>query len=297
MRQRRLIFLTFLLLIIIPTLILITNHQEDPEIDKKNLELNVVNQLSFGPRYPGSEGHIEIKSWIEDKLILNNWIVEKQNFNYHDVALTNIIAKHGNTPPWIILATHYDTRKYADKDPIPSNRQLPVPGANDGASGTALLLELARILPDETNITIWLVFLDAEDQGNIDQWEWSVGANHFVEQLKNIPDYVVVPDMIANPELQIIQERYSNEELFSSLENIAQNIDLGFIFSEQPGIYVIDDHLPFIKSGITSVLLIDLSYPHWHTVMDTIENIDFESIKSIGTLLLAWINTLNPINH
>ena len=297
MRQKPLIFLTFLLLIIIIILILIPDHQGNNEINKNNLEMNIVTQLSFGTRYPGSEGHTKIKSWIEENLIMNNWIVENQNFKYQDVALTNIIAKRGSKSPWIILATHYDTRKYADKDPIPSNQHLPVPGANDGASGTALLLELARILPEEIDMTIWLVFLDAEDQGNIEQWEWSVGANHFVEHLKNKPDYVVVPDMIANPKLQIIQEGFSNKELFSSLINIANTIDLGFIFSDEPGICVIDDHLPFIKNGISSVLLIDLSYSQWHTVMDTVENIDFESIKSIGTLLLAWINTLNLKNH
>ena len=117
----------------------------------------VTTQLDFGPRTPGSEGHKRIITWMVDHLIRNDWNVAIQEKPYGAHKIQNVIAKRGEGTPWIIIGAHYDTRIAADQDPNPEKRSIPVPGANDGASGVAVLLELARILPKELHGEIWLV--------------------------------------------------------------------------------------------------------------------------------------------
>jgi len=126
----------------------------------------IERQLEFGPRIPGSASSDAMRDFIKKELELSGWIVENQNFIFDQENLTNVIAKSSNSPPKIIIGTHYDTRALSDNELSQSLKQTPVPGANDGASGTAVLLELGRTLSRE-ELDIWFVFFDAEDQGNI----------------------------------------------------------------------------------------------------------------------------------
>ena len=150
-------------------------------------------QVGLGPRTPGSVPHDQVVEYIVEEMEKFHWDVEVQNLEWNGKPIQNVVAKIGQGQPWIIVGAHYDSRIFADHDPNIENQILPVPGANDGASGVSVLLELARILPgyynDEANISnlrasqVWLVFFDAEDNGNIQGWDWILGSRAFADNL------------------------------------------------------------------------------------------------------------------
>src|SRR5512138_2052746 len=126
---------------------------------------DVNSQVKLGPRIPGSEAHKQTISWIQQELKKSGWNAEIQTGSLMGHPIQNVIGKRGSGSPWIILGAHFDTRMKADQDPDARQRTQAVPGANDGASGVAVLLELARVLPQDMKSQVWLVFFDAEDQG------------------------------------------------------------------------------------------------------------------------------------
>jgi len=246
-------------------------------------------QMNFGERTPGSEGSKRITSWIASQLVENGWVVEEQMFLYEDTEITNLIAKRAsdqNEPP-IILGTHFDTRPLADRDNV--DPTAPVPGANDGASGVAVLLELSRVLDQaDPEIPVWLVFFDAEDSGGIDGWEWSVGSAHFANDLDVVPLAVVIIDMIGDENLEIYQERNSDELLSQEIWGVASGFGYDGFVSEYK-YAMIDDHIPFKRRGIPVALLIDFDYPYWHTTEDTIDKISGSSLEQVGRTIQAWL--------
>lgn len=116
----------------------------------ENAYADVQTQVDFGPRTPGSAGHAQVREWMREELESAGWTVEVHESSRMGHPIYNLIAKRNEEEPQIILAAHYDTRFYSDQDPDPLKQIEPVPGANDGASGVAVLLELARSLPDDT---------------------------------------------------------------------------------------------------------------------------------------------------
>jgi len=249
---------------------------------------HVKTQVAFGPRIPGTNESLNFQEYLISALADNGWIVESQSFVYENTSITNIIAKNSSQQPSIILGTHFDTRAISDRDPDPDKRSSPVPGANDGGSGTAILLELSRHLL-ENNQSIWLVFFDAEDQGNLAGWEWSVGATNFVENLTSIPEEVIIIDMVGDIDLNIFYEANSSKELSYQLWDIADEMGYGDVFIKKEKYSIIDDHLPFIEKGIPTVLIIDLDYEMWHTTQDDISHISTESMRTVGNVLLAYL--------
>ena len=127
-------------------------------------------------------------------------------------------------------------------------RNQPVPGANDGASGVAVLLELARTLPADIKGQVWLVFFDAEDQGNIPGWDWILGSRAFAQSLTASPDAVVVIDMIGDADLNIYQEKNSNPAITKEIWDIAAQAGYPQ-FIATPKFAMIDDHTPFLAKG------------------------------------------------
>ena len=236
----------------------------------------------------GSEAHETAASWMVSTLKDLQWQVETQETVVSGQVIKNIIARRGKGTPWIILGSHYDSRLFADQDTIIANRKLPVPGANDGASSTAVLLELARVLPVKNNMQIWLVFFDDEDNGTASGTGWSVGSTYFVSQLQGKPDSVVVLDMIGDGDLNIYKEGNSDRELNTEIWNVANNLGYQqFIPSYKYDI--IDDHIPFIQAGIRAVDVIDFDYPYWHTTNDTLDKVSAESLKAVGDTILKWL--------
>ena len=137
------------------------------------------------------------------------------------MRLQNIIARYNNEEPQIMIGTHYDTRLFSDQEQDADLQKLPVPGANDGTSGTVVMMELARAIQDE-DIPIWLVFFDGEDQGNIYNWDWSVGAQYFADQMSNYPQKVIIIDMIGDADLNIHREKNSDVLLTDEIWYTAQ---------------------------------------------------------------------------
>jgi len=171
-------------------------------------------------------------------------------------------------------------------------RSLPVPGANDGGSGVAVLLEMARILPDDLPLPVQIVFFDAEDNGGIGDWDWILGSRAFVQQLKDPPEAAIIVDMVGDADLKIYKEHNSNVDLMEQIWEQARLLGYDEVFLPENKFSVLDDHTPFIEAGIPAVDIIDLDYPYWHTTADTAEKVSVESLQIVGDTLLAWILSL-----
>jgi Zn-dependent M28 family amino/carboxypeptidase len=245
-------------------------------------------QVELGPRILGSEAHETAAKWIISSLEANKWEVVSQEAEITGVPIKNIIAKSGEGKPWIIIATHYDSRLFADRDSSPEGRKLPVVGANDGASSVAILLELARILPINTDHQIWLVFFDAEDNGNISGYDWILGSKYFITELEGKPDSVIILDMVGDKDLNIYMEQNSDPDLNSEIWAIAS--ELGYTqFIPAYKYNLIDDHIPFIHAGIRAIDVIDFDYPYWHTTHDTLDKISADSLAAVGNTIIKWL--------
>jgi Zn-dependent M28 family amino/carboxypeptidase len=220
-----------------------------------------------------------------------NWSASEQVKNYRGQQIFNIVIKRESEIdyPLVILGAHYDSRVIADRDPHLSNRSLPVPGANDGASGVAVLRELARVIPPKLEANIWLVFFDAEDNGSMPGGEWIIGSRLFVESLEERPEAVVIVDMIGDQDLEIYIEKNSDPSLVQEIWDIAHRLGYNDEFISYPKHRIIDDHLPFVQAGIPAVDIIDFDYPYWHTTDDTLDKVSAESLKAVGDVVLAWL--------
>lgn len=269
-----------------------TNTQTQ-QFSKDRAFQDIEHQISLGPRIPGSNAHKETGDWIVDELEKSGWEATISERVIKDKNVRNIIGKKGHGYPWIILGAHYDSRIKADRDPLPENKNLPVPGANDGASGVAVLLELGRILPEEIENTrynqIWLVFFDAEDNGGIDDWDWIMGSTAFVQDLGNLPDAAVIIDMIGDKNLNIFIEKNSDPFLSKEIWGVADSLGYSQYFIPQEKYAIIDDHIPFMEVGVPVVDIIDFDYAHWHTTNDLPDKVSARSLEIVGITLLTWL--------
>ena len=256
--------------------------------DGQRAYADVKTQVSFGPRIPGTQGHAQVQEWMRTELESAGWTVEIQTSEALGHPVNNIVAKRNSEPPQIIIGAHYDSRMYADNDADAANHTEPVPAANDGASGVAVLLELARSLPEDT-VPIWLVFFDAEDNGRIEGWDWILGSREFVNNNPVQPRAVVIVDMIGDADLNIYKERNSNVELTDEIWATAKSLGYDDRFIDEYKFSMIDDHTPFLEAGIPAVDIIDFDYPYWHTVGDTPDKVSAESLEAVGRTLRAWI--------
>jgi glutaminyl-peptide cyclotransferase len=248
----------------------------------------VQEQMTFGDRIPGSEAHKSTGDWLIKNLEDYGWSVEEQLFSYREFQGRNIIGVAGpEDGEWIILGAHYDTRPVSDRDE--ENPFEPVPGANDGGSGVAVLLELARVLQRETlTKQIWLVFFDLEDSGGINGMNWVVGSTYFANNLEEFPDQVIIVDMIGDADLQIYYEMNSDPGLRGEIWSMAS--ELGYkAFIPAANHSLIDDHTPFLQRGIPAIDIIDFDYPFWHTTQDTLDKISSKSLEQVGRTLQQWL--------
>ena len=256
--------------------------------DGQRAYADVQTQVAFGPRIPGSDGHAKVTDWMRAELVKAGWQVEIQASEALGHPIQNIVAKRNNEGPQIILGAHYDSRMFADNDSNPENHTQPGPGANDGASGVAVLLELARTLPKDSVLT-WLVFFDAEDNGRIKGWDWILGSREFVKNNVLQPRAVVIVDMIGDADLNIYKEQNSNPDLTDEIWSDATTLGYGNIFMPQHKYSMEDDHTPFLEAGIPAVDIIDFDYPYWHTVADTPDKVSAASLEAVGKTLWTWI--------
>jgi len=250
---------------------------------------HVTAQCDLGYRPTGSEAGWATGEYIISHLEKQGWTVETQEFTYRDTRGRNIVGRTGEGPV-VVLGAHYDTRRAADvEDPT-----VPVMGANDGASGVAVLLELARALDrDKLRHQVWLTFFDAEDNGQLDGWEWCVGSKYMAARLEVTPTAVVVVDMVGDADQQLYLERYSDPTLQKHLWEIAATLGYTDTFIPQYRHAIYDDHVPFAQRGIVAVDIIDFDYPYWHTTQDTPDKVSAESLERVGRVLEVWLEREN----
>lgn len=263
-----------------------------------------LGQLKFGVRPAGSAALRATGDYIIAQLKTSQWKTETQEFTYRGVPVRNIIAKTGEgRGSLIIIGAHYDTRPRADRDR--TNPNQPILGANDGASGVAVLLELARTLDTaKLKNEVWLAFFDAEDNGDLtschlipstscDQttWNYSIGAEYVAANLQTKPTAVVILDMIGDADQNIYYEQYSDPELSKELWNVAARLGYTRRFIPEPKWSITDDHVPFLQRGIRAVDIIDFDYPYWHTTQDTADKVSAESLESVGRVVKEWLES------
>jgi glutaminyl-peptide cyclotransferase len=249
----------------------------------------LVDQCEFGPRPPGSENLSLCRSMIAEMFESFGWNVTFQNFTYKETECVNILAKwnsHNDSP--VILGAHYDTRPPGTSDPGSGV------GANDGASGVAVLLELANILPEETRSAVEIVLFDAEDSGGISGWDWIQGSTYYVSQLstkrKSSIHAMILVDMVGDTELEIPRESSSTKSLQNSIWMIAEQLGHNDTFIDTYRGPIIDDHKPFLDAGIPAVDLIQVPFPsYWHTLEDTPDKCSAESLETMGEVLEVFI--------
>ncbi len=259
----------------------------DKQFDGQEAYKHVLQQCEFGPRPVGSEEGRKTAQYIVGTVDKWGWAAEMQEFSYRGIQGRNVIATKGRGP-LVILGAHYDTRSLADHDPTAPTS--PVLGANDGASGVAVLLELARTLDTQkAGLEVWLVFFDAEDQGNINGWPFSVGASYMADHLSVHPEAVVVVDMIGDAQQEIFYEHNSDAQLLSTLWAIAADLGYENQFVPQYRYTIMDDHVPFRQRGLVAVDIIDFDYPYWHTTEDTPDKVSPDSLQRVGRVLETWL--------
>jgi Peptidase family M28 len=254
-------------------------------------------QTDFGPRNPGSEGHQKCLEYLDSVMKKNCDDVIDQQFTsegYNNVTLhlTNLFASfQPKMSERILLLAHWDTRPRADMDKDSSNMNKPILGADDGASGVAVLLELAKILKSNPPpVGIDILFDDGEDYGTEhDLDKYSLGTRYFVKtKSPNYkPRFGVLLDMIGYSDLRIPMEQNSMKYAPEAVQLIwGAAEDLGITqFVDVPGEEIFDDHMPLNDAGIPTADIIDFDYPYWHTLQDTPDKCSATSLGAVGEVL------------
>ena len=271
-----------------------------PVFDPDSAFAMLEEQVRIGPRHPGSPGHRAVQRLLVDRLRRFGASVSLQPFEAvtpegDTLRFVNIIGNYNRgARRRVLLGAHYDTRPVADRDPDPASRRIPIPGANDGASGVAVLLEIARQLDaHRPPVGVDIVLFDGEDSGDTDSAEgYCLGSTHFAGNLKGYrPAAAIILDMIGDRDLDIPMEGYSLAAapvLLGELYDIAG--ELGYEqFRRERGQAIIDDHLPLIRAGLDAVDIIDFDYPWWHTLEDTPDKCSPASLEAVGRVVLEYL--------
>lgn len=259
-------------------------------------------QTDLGPRIPGSAASSALRDSIKSNL--TGWHITETTHHSNGMTLTNLFATwNKGAGSNVILAAHYDTRHKGDQDWNESRRGEPIDGANDGASGVAVLLEMARLIPTlNLSHEVTLFFTDGEDQGD-NHSTYVLGAKAWAENLTqseadSIESFILV-DMVGDAYLTLRKTIPGTEELWNRTEDMIRYIDdvcgindsSYFDFDKIEGIY--DDHVPAYELGIPAIDIIDTRYGenatflggHWHTHNDTADKVSAESLQKVGLIL------------
>ena len=266
-----------------------------PAFDGSRAKLWVEKQVAHGPRVPGSAAHRACLAELEGELKTLAADVRRDEAVRRGVHLTNLVATfRPDAKERVFLMAHWDTRPWADEDPDPSKHQVGVPGANDGASGVAVLLEVARALaaePPPRGVDLFLV--DAEDGGtHSDPGSWCLGSQALAEELTGYqPKLGILLDMVGDADLRLPMEvhslRYAGPQTRWLWGLAAQLGETAFL--AQVGPAVTDDHIAFLQRGIPTIDIIDFQYPYWHTTADTPDKVSASSLATVGRVVLAAV--------
>ena len=284
---------------------------------------NVDRQVKFGPRTPGSAAHDACRDWLVASLrtagadtvyTIGTPAVAWDSARF---PVDNVFARfNSGASKRVILLAHYDTRPWADHDPDESLRLTPIDGANDGASGVGVLLEVARNLGLRSpEIGVDILLTDAEDYGARDGEDvdnesdtWCLGAQQFVERMpytaSDMPYMGILLDMVGGRDavfpIEYFSARYAQNPT-ARLWGMADKLGHGKRFPQRMGGAITDDHLPLIRAGIPVTDVIESANPAtgsfnptWHTHADNMDNIDPKTLGVVGEVVLAFIYNEKP---
>ncbi|HKV76373.1 MAG TPA: M28 family peptidase [Gemmatimonadales bacterium] len=277
------------------------------EFDGASAFKYIERQMAFGPRIPGTAGHQRMAAWLDsilpgraDSLIVQRW--KHVTARGDTLTLTNYLLRFNpSATEHILYLAHWDTRPTSDSplqkaEQLAANRARPVPGANDGASGVALLLGIADVLkrtPPGRGIDLLLV--DGEDYGDFEKTPDDVlmGSKYYAANLPPGPTplFAVLWDMIAGKNLQLYQEGNSllgAPEVVELVWTAAKEAGHGDVFVASPKYTLIDDHVSLQKVGIRAIDVVHFApdYPYWHTPDDTIDKLSSESLQIVGDVAI-----------
>ncbi len=271
------------------------------KFDKAKAWASLEKQVAFGPRKPGTSPHIQCRDYILAEVNKYCDSGRLQTFTHtwsrtgQPIQMWNVIGEQNwkDAKIRVALFAHWDTRPTADQEFSPENQDKPIPGANDGASGVAVLLELMRVMKDtHPEVGIQYVLVDGEDLGP-DLSEMFLGADAYAKAMPTPkPNYGILLDMIGDKDLSIPMEPNSMHyarDVSNALYRHAREVGLSGTFPNAIGPEIEDDHIPLNLAGLPTVDFIDFSYPSWHTLSDTPDKCSAESLGKVGTFLETWL--------
>lgn len=297
-----------------------------PDFSADSAYAYIERQMAFGPRVPNSAAHMQCAVWLIDQLRANGAEVELQkgfmpDYRGNNQQIYNIIG-HFDTPetasrPRILLGAHYDTRPWCDEEPDYSDRFYNVPGANDGASGVAVLLEVARQINQKMvngqmlNVPVDIIFFDCEDMGTPHIYTgeeredtWCLGsqlwATNYAKNVSANYTYGIILDMVGAPDAFFPKEMYSTSYAANYQQQIwraAEQLGYGAMFSSQQSYPITDDH--YYINYIAGIPCVDIihydirnatGFPHWwHTRNDDMSNISKSTLQAVGEVVMSQL--------
>jgi glutaminyl-peptide cyclotransferase len=267
---------------------------------------NVERQVAFGPRVPGTDAHRAMGEWLvaemrqrADSVIVQDWV--HTTADGQRLPMRNVLARFrpADTRRVLYLA-HWDTRPVSDKEMDPVRRAMPVPGANDGGSGVAILFGVADVLQrTPPGVGVDLLFVDGEDWGDFDtRTDVLIGSTYFAANLPDVgysPMLGVLWDMVGKENSVFEQEGHSLQRAPEVLQRVwttAQRMGHGAMFTNRVGMAITDDHLPLLDAGLRVIDVIDLDYPWHHTPDDTPDKVSQRTLQVVGDVAVTVIRDL-----
>lgn len=286
------------------TLLLVSCREAPPprEFDGGSAFRYIETQLSFGPRVPGTAAHRRMAVWLDsllrtrsDSVLVQRWRAVTSKGD--TLPLVNFLARFNpGAEKRVLFLAHWDSRPHAD-GPNSRDSTVPVPGANDGGSGVALLLGVADVLkktPPSSGVD--LLFVDGEDYGDFTETPGDVliGSRYYAAHLPPGPKplYAVLFDLVADKDLQIYQEGNSlvgAPEVVNLVWEAARDLGYRNVFVDTPRHTLIDDHLELQRAGIRAIDVVDFDYPSWHTPGDSLDKVSAQSLQIVGDVAVELV--------
>jgi Zn-dependent M28 family amino/carboxypeptidase len=262
----------------------------------------IETQVGFGPRIPGTEAHQRMAAWLDSLLRTRADTLVRQQWTHvtakgDSLALTNFLARFNpSAQQRILYLAHWDSRPHAD-GPTSTDSTAPVPGANDGGSGVAVLLGVADVLHKAPpKVGVDLLFVDGEDYGDFTATpdDVLIGSRYYAAHQPPgpMPLFAVLFDLVADRDLQIYQEGNSlvgAPEVVNLVWDTAKLLGLQAVFVDRPKHTLIDDHLELQKVGIRAIDVVDFDYPSWHTPEDKLDKVSGQSLQKVGDVAVAVV--------
>lgn len=285
----------------------------DVAADADSVYARVAEQVAFGPRVPGTPGHTRCVDFITRRLKDAGADVTVQDTLFAPAGsamkpqrVRNITGRfNAGAPRHVLLLAHYDTRPWADQEADSTLHSTPIDGANDGASGVGVLLEIARLMNRlPKNVEVEMLFVDAEDAGTYDDdFSWCVGsqawADAFDPTTRRVPEYAILLDMVGARDARFHRE-YFSDRYARNVNNLvwdaARRAGYGERFPDALGGALNDDHIHIMRVGIPAVDIVESANPStgsfnptWHTLDDNLDNIDPATLKMVGDVVINTI--------